>query len=266
MKKNPYLFSLLIGVVVALAFVGCQKDDAESEPSTEEANNYFKLSDSKRVEFAASNIYWNGVSFHFESEAYDFPHEWDPEHVGHFYWSKNLSQTYAKDYDEYGSAQIADVFCWAECNKSVRTVEGDTGWYVPSADEWEYLYEHHTYLYCNLVKSAGDTVFGLMVLPFGSKQFLKDGGSVTPSVRTTYNLTLADYRANLERHAVFFPGAYNRDCRTIASSRDGEYLSSSPLQSMSTAAECFNFYEYGISAWFMLGRSYGGSIRLVRNL
>lgn len=257
---------MLLCLSAALVLTGCEDEGFGNGNNAGNENDYFKLSDDKCVELAASNLYWDGAGFHFEQNAYDFPQAWDETHVGHFYWSKNLDQTYIKYYDEYQTAQISDVFCWDERCSTARSVDGDTGWYVPASQEWDYLISHHTYLYCNLVKAAGDTVFGLMVLPYGSKEFLQQGRKVTPSKKSTYDLSMADLQSNLEHHAVFLPGAFNRDGTQIRSSRDGEYLSSSPLLSMSSSAECFNFYEYGISAWFMLGRCFGGSIRLVRNI
>ena len=265
MYKRFYFLSMLICLSAVFALIGCEDDasDNPSDPGTE--NDYFKLSDTKRVEMASSNLYWDGARFRFEPEAYSYPKAWDEAHVGHFYWSKNLAQSYAQSYDEYESARIGDLFCWDESLKSLRTVEGDTGWYVPSAQEWDYLISHHAYLYCNLIKVAGDTVFGLMVLPYGTSQFLLQGSRVSPDRRTTYNMGMADFQSNLQHHAAFFPGAFHRDGSRIGLSRDGKYLTSTPFQSMPDAAECFNFYEYGITAWFGLGRGFGGSIRLVRN-
>ena len=265
MKIRFQIFAMILFVAASIVMAGCSKDDTKTENGSETENDYFKLSDAKHVEIASSNLYWDGESFHFEQNPYDYPKEWNPEHVGHFYWSKNINQTYAKDYEEYDIAQISDIFCWDERYKTSRMVDGDTGWYLPSVSEWEYLIGKHIHFYCDLVKTTGDTVFGLMVLPFGSKQFIQQGNRITPDKRTTYTLSMADFQTNIEHHAIFLPGAYIRDGRRIDYSRDGDYLSSTPLQSMANAAECFNFYEYGISAWFILGKSLAGTIRLVRN-
>ena len=265
--KNQLLFlSILLSLSVGLLMTGCQKDDDGTGDNPEVPNDYFKLSDSKCVEVASANLFWDGTRFRFESNAYDFAKTWDDQHVSHFYWTKNLHQTYVRDYNEYDEAQITDTSCWDERLKDSRIVDGDTGWYIPSAEEWDYLVTHHTYLYCCVLKAPGDTVFGLMILPYGSTQFVLQGNMTAPSLRTTYLLNLTDYEANLQRHAVFLPGANYRDGSRIDASYNGCYLTSTPMQSMTNAAECLNFYEYGISAWFILGRSFAGTIRLVRNL
>lgn len=118
----------------------------------EPLSGVFTVNDSgKKVKFAPGNLFWDGEKFGVEEHQYDFPTVWDPNHVGHFYWSKDARVAYSDDYDTangtYGiTPTITDTFFAADGGAI-------TGWTVLSSDEWQYLIDHslHTEM-CEEVK------------------------------------------------------------------------------------------------------------------
>ncbi len=98
--------------------------------------------DGKKVYFSKGNLYWDGDSFEFEANQYDFQSSWNSSHVSHFFWSKTASIAYADSYKD-NSAVAGDVFftnATTETAKADFTVNGVTGQYrTLSAEEWKYL-------------------------------------------------------------------------------------------------------------------------------
>ena len=97
----------------------------------------FSVSSTKKVKFTKSNLYWNGSAWKFEANQTDYPTSWDVNHVGHFFWSKSESASYNEYFDWVGATD--DVPFFAE-SKGGLTVEGTSGLYALSKDEWKYLY------------------------------------------------------------------------------------------------------------------------------
>ncbi len=102
----------------------------------------FSVGAGKNVQFSNGNLYWDGDSFEFEANQYDFQSSWSESHVSHFFWSKTASVAYAASYS-FGSVAASDVFftnAEAETAKADFTVSGVTGKYrTLSNAEWEYL-------------------------------------------------------------------------------------------------------------------------------
>lgn len=88
----------------------------------------------KKVKFSPGNLFWDGNKFDFEKHQYDYPAEWKPDHVGHFFWSKDADVARAKYYEETNSNRSDRFF--AEDNGAID------GYTVLSKYEWEYLFEH----------------------------------------------------------------------------------------------------------------------------
>lgn len=102
----------------------------------------FSVGSSKTVKFTKSNLYWDGSTYRFETAQHNFPETWDPQHVGHFYWTKTASKSYVETYNE-GSNTSNDVPFFAE-SKGGLTVEGTSNLYVLSESEWYYLVNTRT--------------------------------------------------------------------------------------------------------------------------
>ena len=112
--------------------------------------NKFSVGSNTTVEFAMGNLWYNpsDLKFYFEDNQWDFAvgsyqdndpleryHDWVPNHVSHFYWSKTASVAYENEYND-SNLQETDVFF---TNQDGFTVNGETGWRTLSFNEWEYL-------------------------------------------------------------------------------------------------------------------------------
>ena len=105
----------------------------------------------KQVQFTKSNLYWDGRAFKFEENQTDgfnptsADETWNPNHVSHFYWSKTASVMYAETYSD-SEASTDDTFFFAEANKSndANKIDGTSGYFALSNDEWEYLINGRT--------------------------------------------------------------------------------------------------------------------------
>lgn len=86
----------------------------------------------KKVKFSPGNLYFDGSEFCFEEHQYDFPADWDPNHIGHFFWSGDADVAIAENYGIDVDVSADDTFFAANGG----AVEGYT---VLSKNEWQYL-------------------------------------------------------------------------------------------------------------------------------
>ncbi|MCQ2196776.1 MAG: Ig-like domain-containing protein [Bacteroidaceae bacterium] len=109
----------------------------------------FSVSATKQVQFTKSNLYWNGSAYKFEANQTDYPTEWNPNHVGHFYWT-NLTDyqsgnaaymPYTEEYSYSSQSETDKFFCGEE---NPLTVEGANGFFVLNQREWNYLINSRT--------------------------------------------------------------------------------------------------------------------------
>lgn len=108
-------------------------EENEEEDGGEPRTFLFTVNASgKKVKFAPGNLYWDGKEFRFEKHQYDCPTGWKPDHIGHFFWSKDVSKAVAPAYDGR-KAQRTDKFFATDG----RAIEGYT---VLSGEEWGYLF------------------------------------------------------------------------------------------------------------------------------
>lgn len=138
----------------------------------------FTVGEGKQVQFTNGNLYWNGSEFKFEDEQIYYPIEWDPNHVGHFFWTKTQAASYAQTYND-GTNTKNDVNFFAESNGGL-IVEGTAELYALSQAEWKYLFEERPNA-ANLVKPsvavAGGTTC-LVIAPDNFSGTLKDSYSL----------------------------------------------------------------------------------------
>ena len=110
---------------------------------TEALPGIFTVNDSgKKIKFSPGNLFWNGSKFDFEKHQYDCPTSWNPDHVGHFYWSKVANIARAENFEDRNQ-NVSDRFFATDD----RAIDGYT---VLSMDEWDYLFEH------SLAKNSSD--------------------------------------------------------------------------------------------------------------
>lgn len=154
----------------------------------------FTVSDSgKKVKFAKGNLFWDGCMFQCEANQFDFPYEWDRNHVGHFYWSRTASAAYAENF-LYDGAQTGDTFFAADGG----AIEGFT---TLSKNEWQYLIDHSLADIGGYTDIAG--VYCMILRPDG----------FTGTVAHEYN---ADEWAAAEASGLV--------ALPLAGDRDGDYL------------------------------------------
>lgn len=140
----------------------------------------FSIAPDKQIRFTKSNLYWNGKEFKFEKTQLDCPTSWNPEHVGHFFWTSSASNACEKTYTGADNDSTT-VFC-EEAYKENMVVEG-IKCYALSHDNWNYLIGaklstgEHRENYENL-RRGGVTVDGvkycLIIAPDNYNKPLKD--------------------------------------------------------------------------------------------
>lgn len=144
MKKSILMIAVL--VMSALAMVSCKKDDNNNSDSNNKGDFTINANGDK-VNFAPGNLYWNGSSFEFEANQWDFPSLWAPNHVGHFFYLKEASYACAEefggDWTESGVCSWGDEFFTNATEITPNpgfTVNGQKGvWRTLSDEEWTYL-------------------------------------------------------------------------------------------------------------------------------
>lgn len=92
----------------------------------------------KKVQFAKSNMYWNGTDFHFLPDATDFQHKRKEEsYIDHFYWTEDPARSHVyKNYN--GKYDYVDGPCFFAEGQHFA-VDGVKDVYALSKEEWEYL-------------------------------------------------------------------------------------------------------------------------------
>lgn len=112
----------------------------------------FSVSETKKVHFAEGNLYWDGDSFEIEPNQFVLTTSWNPNHVSHFFWFKNDSETYdytarsyQLDYDEEEEKSNGEALFTNKCYSIYQpnpnfTANNQTGiWRTLGSAEWNYL-------------------------------------------------------------------------------------------------------------------------------
>lgn len=124
------------------------KYDQYTYPSTPNLlPGVFSVSPTQKVQFTKSNLYWNGKEWRFEANQMNYPVDWDPNHVSHFYWTTTAASAYAKTYVSPGNTVNDRFFCDGSDDAHCLTVEGVSGLRVLSDTEngeIEYLLHQRT--------------------------------------------------------------------------------------------------------------------------
>ena len=211
----------------------------------------FSVSAIKKVKFAKSNLYWDGSAFKFEAKQTDYPTTWDASHVGHFYWTKTQAASYAVAYDD-GTTATDDVPFFAE-SKGGLTVEGTTGLYALTRDEWDYLLKSRSN-WSNLHKcgvTVGSTADCLIIAP----------DDFSGTLDESYSLDQVNALGLL-----CLPLAGQRSSTTIKnwSGWDAYYWSVTPSPSSVTTSFILCFGSSSVSYNTSTTRNGGCTIRLVK--
>lgn len=104
----------------------------------------FTIGKGNVVRFSQGDLYWDGDSFEFEVNQYDAPANWNPDHVGHFFWSNSADVATAASYSDPGRKND-DVFFTNETESTANPdfTAGDIkgGFRTLSQQEWQYLFK-----------------------------------------------------------------------------------------------------------------------------
>ena len=217
------------------------------------------------VEFAPGNLYWDGSSWQFEANQWDFrtyagknsciggsvTTDGTPSgHWGLFGWSGSTgSATYGMSTSQDNSDYSGDFKDWG--GLAIGDYAANT-WHTLSNDEWGYLLNDRTDDAESLrawVTLTDVNVSGLVILPDESDETARE-------VTTTVLVAASG--------AVFFPAAgcrYGTDVSCIGS--DGIYWSSTPDEDYEVGAYYVDFYSDNVETIYD-GRNRGHAVRLVR--
>ncbi len=241
----------------------------------------FSISESKQVRFAKGNLYWDGSAFKFEANQWDYRHfngikddravingveTTTPEGtVGSFFWNYCSSNACAKNYDDNLNDQTFFT------NVDGFQVDGQTGWYTLSRDEWDYLLNSRTpnttianYKVLTISGSTA-TVGGLVILPDNSNSTVLLDAITTTADLATYG---AVFLSKMGRRYDSLRG-WGDDWVAGVYSFDefGHYLSCTPADVGDTRAwsMCFDIKNY-VLRMELFAKFDGNSVRLVRNV
>ncbi len=87
----------------------------------------FSIGPDSQIQFTKSNIYWNGSELKFEENPMDYPVEWNPYHVGHFYWATTLEASVDCAFGEIEQNLMDHLFCDGSDDAHTLSVEGISG-------------------------------------------------------------------------------------------------------------------------------------------
>lgn len=230
----------------------------------------FSVSETKKVQFTDGNLYWDGSEFQFENSQLErtlsIASPVDFTHVSHFFWTTKEDYDYTgtpsrKPYAEiykYGTRKSTDEYWCGESNK--LTVQKNTGLYVLTSDEWNYLvYSRENAANLKLYKSIGGVILCL-IAPDGFTESLKDA------------TTTADVEA-LVAKGVICLAPVGRRCSSSGSASDGRSIQNANNVYYATStpkgSDYNNFFEYSQNYRMVIrdySRHYGAAIRLVKTV
>lgn len=202
----------------------------------------FSVADGKQVYFSQGNLWVDDSrALHFEDAQWGLPPISEgsiiESHLSHFAWSNTIAVTHGDDiYGDY-------LFCDKDHKVSV---DGDEAtYYALSRDEWQYLFEHHSYKW-----AAVNGVNGCVIAPDGF-----DG---------TLSESYADDIALAADDLVFLPAAGFRTGSNIMWGNCGLYWSSASYDEKEVYGV---FFENGNVIYDQTSnRTIGINVRLVTNV
>lgn len=230
----------------------------------------FTVSATKTVQFTKSNIYWNGSIFRFEENQTDCPTEWNPKHIGHFYWTKTAAASYALKYDDDEPSTISDEPFFAESRGGFR-VQGSSHLYALSKQEWVYLMNDRIYTN-RFALAMVNGVKGLLIFPDSYNGFTPVTGTGIATVNVddapfpSESIPSDTWTAMESDGVVFLPAAGYRDDSTIRERTSVGYCWASTSDDEEEFPGAYNleFESRDVSPWSGSTRNVGYSLRLVK--
>ena len=105
-----------------------QYDEYTYTSTTNLLPGIFSVGSTNKVQFTKGNLYWNGTEWQFEANQMNYPNEWNPQHVGHLFWTKKAEDAVAETFIGYNTATTSDhFFCDGSSATRSLAVEGIDG-------------------------------------------------------------------------------------------------------------------------------------------
>lgn len=258
--------------IYPISFADYQAPGPESNLST----GKFSVSATKKVSFTKSNLYWNGSAFDFEENPTDYPTSFSENHVGHFYWTRSASASYAQSYSESDNTSKDKFFAAGNDADHMLTVAGLSDLYALSYNEWTYLLNIDGSQYSGRTQTARfakaklNEKNGFIIFPDDySGKTSGDGIAALNSKTVSFpSATMSSETwATLEAAGVVFlpaAGHYNVDWQYVGS--HGYYWTSTTDSSAAQYAYSEHFFNENIYHPQTMMRAYRCAIRLVKTV
>ena len=259
--------------------IGCSvrlvRDIAAPAPAvpTGALNGVFSVSSTKQVKFSKGNLKYNGSTWSFFDNQYDYFTTHDGTNWDKFCWSTSAT-TYGMNTSVQESDYSGDFVDWGS-NSDLQTALG-TGWFTLSSDEWKYLF------YTRSASTVGGTsngryakakvngVQGMILFP--DTYTHPDGVTAPIGVNASgstgwngNNYSSADWTKMESAGCVFLPAAgdrYGSSAYNLGTT--GYYWSATPL--LANYALRVRFYSGDLYSAEDHTRNEGYSVRLVREV
>lgn len=234
----------------------------------------------KKVAIAASNVYWKGDAFAFETYAWDYPTTWSTSHVGHFYWTEDKANSYIETYPTTLTTTDNDRFFADGSDANHMITISPTSYYVLSSAEYAYLIDTRSASTINekanakFAKVTVNGYKGLLLFP-DIFTWTSDMGDAPSNINiknqdwpTSGSSYSVDQFAKISAAGgVFIPTAGSRSGKSLGNAgSNGNVWSSSPSTSDASCAYFLNFSSSYVDPASNYKRGDGRSVRLVRDI
>ena len=227
----------------------------------------FSVSSTKKVKFSKGNLRYASGTWSFFNNQYDYYTSYSADAWDKFCWSTSAT-TYGMNTSTSSSTYSGNFVDWGATM--------GTGWFTLSSAEWTYLFNSRNASNVGgtskgrYAKAKVNNVLGVILFP---DTYTHPDGVTTPvgvnadgdTGWNGNNYTFADWTKMESAGCVFLPGAGYRDGESVISAGIfGGYWSATP----NGAGNAYGLYYYSgwLSPAYNLGRSHGGSVRLVRQV
>ena len=219
----------------------------------------FSVSATKKVYFSKGNLKYNGSTWSFFDNQYDYIGSATGYPMDLFTWGNIANPTYDGTTYYTENSNLSGTYDWGS--------NIGEGWYTLSTDEWTYVFnKRSTTSGIRYAKAQVNSVSGVILLPddWSTSYYTLASANTTRAAFTDNNITADDWTSTLEAAGcVFLPAAGNRYGSSVNGvGSGGDYWSST----------AYNI-NYAYLVYFGLGsldagsygyRHYGCSVRLVR--
>ena len=212
-----------------------------------------------RVVFSQGNLqYKDGTGWRFAEHQWDFIGAWNTsDWVDLFGWG-----TWGEGKNPLNTSTTDGDYSWSTDFNGTLTNAVSTGWYTPSTDIYNYIFNtRSTASGIRYAKAKVNDFEGVILLPdnWNSSIYALNNANSSGASYTSNVISLTDWTNQLEANgAVFIPRASMRDGASAGPGGDGHYWTTTPGYAMHiTNSDLSSSYGYCY-------KYYGFAVRLVR--